>query len=80
MNKKLASTRLMLNKNLANTECLTLIGLNVSRHINASFAKINNLGVANIAALCSTLNLSTEIPDVYYEGSINLKHDRQLDI
>ena len=77
MNKKLANTGSILNKNLTNTESMTLKALNVNGRINASSAKINSLGVENLTAACVTLDLPTEIPDTYYEGSIYFKHDTQ---
>ena len=77
MNKKIASTGSILSKTLANTESLTLKGLNLNGRINASKAKINSLGVENLTASCATLDLPTEIPDTYFQGSIYFAHDTQ---
>ena len=60
MHKKFARTGSMLNKNLTDTETLTLTELSVNGRTHASAAKINSLGVENMVASCATLDFPTK--------------------
>ena len=67
MNKQLAKNGTMLNKNMTNTDSLSLTSLQCT---SASFITCNSNYIKSNEITCSTLDLPINIPTTFFLGTV----------